>query len=143
MSEIWLDSVYTESEMLDVRVQGLWAFNVGKTNGMISKPGDTVGFVLRNDAGEVVGGMECSTYLMSMEIDVLWVSDACIGKGYGHLLVREAERRARELDCLMMHVTTYSFQAPDFYQRQGFTVYGTLDGFPDGIRLYHLKKVLA
>jgi len=31
----------------------------------------------------------------------------------------------------LAHLTTYSFQAPQFYQKNGFVVCGEIDGFPD------------
>ncbi|GAQ00024.1 hypothetical protein NIES2104_65890 [Leptolyngbya sp. NIES-2104] len=37
---------------------------------------------------------------------------------------------------------TFSFQAPEFYQKLGYTVFGELPDFPIGHRRLFLKKVL-
>jgi len=54
----------------------------------------------------------------------------------------EIENEAKALGCHFAHTTTYSFQAPLFYQKQGYTICGEIDGFPDDIKLYMLKKQL-
>ena len=54
----------------------------------------------------------------------------------------EAERIAREHGCTFAHTTTFSYQAPDFYQRLGYRIFGVIEGYPDGIKQYFLKKPL-
>jgi len=44
------------------------------------------------------------------------------------LVVEEAERIARRRGSRLIYLNTYSFQAPRFYEKQGFRRFG---GFPD------------
>jgi hypothetical protein len=37
---------------------------------------------------------------------------------------------------------TFEFQALPFYERRGYRVFGTLDGFPPGYRRFYLQKSL-
>lgn len=56
------------------------------------------------------------------EIEFLWVSDACRGKGAGSALLREAETIAKQHSCTCLKLFTNTFQAPDFYRKAGFTL---------------------
>ncbi|HSF18187.1 MAG TPA: hypothetical protein VLK65_21815 [Vicinamibacteria bacterium] len=38
-------------------------------------------------------------------------------------------------------LSTFDFQAPDFYRRFGYEVYATLPGYPPGHTDYYLRKI--
>lgn len=122
--------------------RNLLAYNVAATHGQLEKPDVTINLVVKDAEGTVLGGLFCDTFLHSLYIDVLWVDERIRGQGYGKALIDEAERLARSHGCTLAHTCTFSYQAPDFYQRQGYTVFGVLDDYPDGIRQYFLKKAL-
>jgi Acetyltransferases len=73
---------------------------------------------------------------------VLWVSESYRGQNIASRLLEEIEVEAQKAGCAFAHLTTYSFQAPLFYQKQGYAICGEIDGFPDGIKLFILKKQL-
>jgi hypothetical protein len=52
------------------------------------------------------------------------------------------EEEAKKKGCKLVHLDTYSFQAPEFYKKQGYDIFGILDGYPEGIKRYYLKKDL-
>lgn len=89
-----------------------------------------------------MGGVSGSTYLSSLEIEVLWVQEAYRGQKIASRLLEVIENQAKDAGCQIVHLTTYSFQAPLFYQKQGYVICGEVNGFPDDIRLYTLKKQL-
>ncbi|HSL28098.1 MAG TPA: GNAT family N-acetyltransferase [Anaerolineales bacterium] len=91
--------------------------------------------------GVVLGGLLGGTIWSWLYVDILWLSDALRGQGYGSRLLAEAERLARERGCIGSHLTTMSFQARDFYERYGYTVYGVLEDFPPGHRKFMLRKL--
>ena len=122
--------------------QNLIAHNVQATHELLRKPGIDIGLALKNDQGQVFGGIFCYTFLYCLYIDDLWIDERCRGMGYGKALLAEAERIARELGCSFAHTCTFSFQAPDFYQRNGYQIFGKLDDYPEGIIEYFLKKKL-
>lgn len=134
---------YDEQEFLNnVRINGLLKYNMAKTNGKLKEPDVEIMKVARDDRGIIIGGISGSTYLSSLEIEVLWVNEAYRGQSIASQLLKEIENEAKEAGCQLAHLTTYSFQAPQFYQKRGFVVCGEIDGFPNNIKLYILKKLL-
>lgn len=134
---------YDEQEFLNnVRINGLLKYNMAKTNGKLKEPDVEIMKVARDDSGIIIGGISGSTYLSSLEIEVLWVNEAYRGQSIASQLLKEIENEAKEAGCQLAHLTTYSFQAPQFYQKRGFVVCGEIDGFPNNIKLYILKKLL-
>ena len=122
--------------------RGLVGFNVAQTAGEVEKPGLDINVVLKDGEGKVWGGIFCATWLYSLYVDVLWIDERIRGQGYGRALLEEAERIAREHGCTFAHTTTFSYQSPEFYQRQGYTIFAAMDDYPDGIVQYFLKKRL-
>ena len=64
------------------------------------------------------------------------------GKGFGKELLSQAEEEARQRGAMHAYLDTFSFQAPGFYQKQGYEVFGQLDDFPTGHQRYFCKKKL-
>jgi GNAT superfamily N-acetyltransferase len=122
--------------------RSLFGYNVAQTTGLLQKPGIDVNLLLKDEEGRAWGGIFCETWLYSLYIDVLWIDERCRGQGNGRALIEEAERIAREHGCILAHTSTFSYQAPGFYQRMGYTTFAALDAFSDGITQYFLKKVL-
>lgn len=132
-----------EQEFLEsVRINGLLQYNLKKTNGKLHVPNENYVNIARNESGVIVGGISASAYLSSLEIEVLWVQEAYRGQNIASRLLGVIEERAKQDGCLLAHLTTYSFQAPLFYQKHGYIICGEINGFPDDIRLYTLKKQL-
>ncbi|MEW9077096.1 GNAT family N-acetyltransferase [Terrisporobacter glycolicus] len=125
-----------------VRINGLLNYNMKKTNGKLKVPNMEVANIARNEEGLIVGGISGVTYLSSLEIEVLWVQEDYRGQKIASRLLKEIEEQAKNVGCQIAHLTTYSFQAPHFYVKQGYVICGEIEGFPDNIRLYTLKKNL-
>jgi len=122
--------------------KNLYGYNVEKTDRLLQKPGIDINLVLKDESGQVLGGILCDTFLYSLYIDVLWLHDSLRGQGYGKALILEAERIAREHGCTFAHTCTFSYQSPEFYRAVGYSVFAVLEDYPDGIRQYFLKKRL-
>lgn len=97
---------------------------------------------LRDESGTIQGGVLGYMYRHCLFIDILWVDESCRGTGAGKALLLQAEAIARQWGATLVHLDTFSFQAPEFYQHCGYTVFGVLDGYRDGISRYYLKKNL-
>lgn len=80
----------------------------------------------------VVGGLRGVTFWRWLFVAWLWVEEKHRGQGLGAALLGAAEDEARRRGCIGAFVDTYSFQAPGFYQRQGYAVFGRLDDLPPG-----------
>ena len=68
------------------------------------------------------------------------MSDALRGKGIGRKLMADAEARALERGCHSAWVDTFSFQAPGFYPKLGYEVFGELD-YPPHKRIFLQKRL--
>jgi ribosomal protein S18 acetylase RimI-like enzyme len=99
--------------------------------------------VIRERAhGEILGGLLGRTAWEWLRIEFLYVAPAWRRAGWGTRLVRAAEKEAVKRLCRSAWVDSYSFQAPDFYERLGYTIFGSLDDYPAGHRRYFLQRRL-
>jgi GNAT superfamily N-acetyltransferase len=96
----------------------------------------------RDEAGRVVGGLSGATIWGWLEVKLLWVSEGARGGGLGGQLLDSAEAEARARGCHHAHLDTFDFQAPAFYERRGYQVFGRLDDFPRGHARFFLMKAL-
>jgi len=78
-----------------------------------------------------------------LEISIVWVDEEFRGKGIGTLLMNEIEEMGRRHGCTRAKVSSWEFQAPGFYEKRGYVVYGVLDNYPEGVRDFMLWKSLA
>lgn len=112
-----------------------------RAQGFVWQP-EPLTLVLRDDEGRIVGGAIGETNWGWLHLTVLAVSQDLRGQGWGSRLVREMERLAWDRGCHHVWVDTFSFQARPFYERLGFTVFGTLPHYPAGQERYFLSKPL-
>lgn len=100
--------------------------------------------ILRDGSGEVRGGLLGWTVWSWCHFDSLWVDESLRGRGWGKKLLEEGEEAARARDCELCDVDTFSFQARAFYEKAGYSLYGTLDGIGKGkIERYYFRKALS
>lgn len=104
----------------------------------------SIAFYLRDVKGTIVGGVYgnygCFNWLY---VDTLWVSDEARGHGNGSRLLQAIENEAIKNGCTSVYLDTFSFQAPEFYKKLGYTIFGELDNFPDGYSRIFLRKELS
>jgi N-acylglucosamine-6-phosphate 2-epimerase len=98
--------------------------------------------LIRNEAGEIQGGLIASTYWGWLEVNVLWIAEGLRRLGHGRTLLRMAEAEARTRGCGHVMLTTYSFQARGFYEKEGYRVVGEMAGYPQGAVYYWMRKDL-
>lgn len=99
-------------------------------------------FFLKNERGEILGGLLGGIWGGWLHITFLWVDDAVRGRDWGTRLMDEAEAYARERGCHSVELDTHSFQARPFYEARGYEVFGALDDYPTGHKKFFLKKKL-
>lgn len=134
-------SVEPDARPADVQAvqDGLRAFNVAN----IGDPGERpVHVFLRDDEGRVVGGVVGHIKWRWLYIAKLWVGDAWRGQGAGGRLMDAAEQYAREQGATDVSLDTFGNQARPFYEKRGYRLFGTLDGFPPGGQQFFLAKSL-
>ncbi len=92
--------------------------------------------------GEVFGGLIGEIYWGWFYLNLLFVREDLRGQGYGHRLLTQAEDEARKLGASQAFFDTFSFQAPEFYKKHGYQVFGELKDFPPGHTRYYMTKQL-
>lgn len=102
--------------------------------------GQPLELYLRDGAGALLGGLIAETYWGWLSVELLLVSESLRGQGYGRQLIEQAEQIARARGCGRAYLTTFSFQARDFYERLGYHVVGQLDDYPPGMAYYWMRK---
>ena len=97
---------------------------------------------LKNDAGNVFGGIQAFLDTESIYIDVLWVAEHLQKQGYGTKLLETAEREAINNGCMFSMVDTYDFQAEEFYVKNGYERIGEIKNYWHGHSKIFLRKKL-
>ncbi len=99
---------------------------------------------VRHGRGRLLGGLILESYWRESYIELLWLSERARGAGIGSRLIREAKRHAVQRGSRHIHLNTYSFQAPGFYEKQGYRRFASLKGSPKGAsRHFYVKKLAA
>ncbi|KOT37037.1 biotin transporter BioY [Streptomyces caelestis] len=94
--------------------------------------------------GGLAGGLVGHTWTAWLHVTYLWVDARHRGAGLGSGLLAEAERvAAAERACTASRVETWDFQAPEFYERQGYEVVCVIPDYPPGVTEYTLTKRLG
>ena len=131
------DKVEPADEAIVVR--GLLSYNEVRIGPSGEQP---VKFVARDSAGMVVGGILGHTRWRWLYIAKLWVDERARGHGLGTQLMEAAEDLARSRGCTDVSLDTFDYQARPFYEKLGYELFGTLEGYPPGSRQYYLRKQL-
>lgn len=126
----------TPDEIAVVR-EGLHRFNFAATG--LTQHHEVV-LLLRDAGGAVRGGLLGYVWGEWLHITDLWIADDCRRRGLGSQLLDRAEREAARFGARGAFLSTFDFQAPEFYKRCGYEVYGVLEGYPPGHTDYHLRK---
>jgi GNAT superfamily N-acetyltransferase len=92
--------------------------------------GMLLGGCIRNDAGDVVAGLNGHTWGGCCELSNVWVDERYRGRGLGTVLLRYAEAEAAARGCVQVVLATHSFQAPGFYEQLGYERKYAIEGRP-------------
>ena len=98
---------------------------------------------VRDDDGQIVAGLTGGTWAGYLEIQNLWVREDLRGQGLGRRLLLAAEQEARARGCTQVLLDTHDFQAPEFYKKLGYSVFGVFEGIGGRYNRYYLRKQLA
>jgi ribosomal protein S18 acetylase RimI-like enzyme len=97
---------------------------------------------LKNEKDNVVGGAIVTFLWNGMEINSLWIDESMRNQGWGRKLLRCVEEEGRKRGCTISYTNTFTWQAPEFYEKLGYKLYGNLDNFPLGSSLNYYYKQL-
>lgn len=93
--------------------------------------------------GELVAGVSGWTWGVAAGIGMTWVREQARGTGLGERLLADFETEARARGCTHVFVTSFTFQAPAFYEKQGYREIFRWEGVPTSDSAdVHLRKDL-
>jgi len=119
----------------------LRAYNLSHTGEMAF---ETVGILLRDPVTQdVVGGLYGKISYGWMFIELLSIPDSMRAQGMGTRLMLAAEEAALLKGCVGIWLDTFSFQAPGFYRKLGFSEFGHMADYPPGHQRYFFQKRLG
>lgn len=132
--------VYVEKP--DDAVWDVVGWGIDKYNAQKAGEGNSKGLccVLYSPTREVLGGLIGETHWGWFYISLLFLKEEWRGRGYGSRLLDAAEEEARKRGATHAYLDTFSFQAPEFYKRHGYEVFGELKDFPPGHQRYYMVK---
>lgn len=119
--------------------QGLDEFNFAAT-GTSADDQTSLTVKVVDGAGELIGGLAGWTWAGLFGIEMLWVRADSRKDGWGARILQAAEEEARRRGCDRACVSSFTFQAPGFYQRHGYAETGRTPGIPGGAADVHLFK---
>jgi len=107
------------------------------------KPFIGINRCIKDENGEIIGGiLACLALWNILSIDTLWVKKEYRNQGVAKELLSIVETEARDRGCSLAYLSTYDFQAKDFYFKNGYKIFGVLEDCPKDHKLYHLSKKL-
>ena len=141
MEEIYTITLENTPDSNDVCLvkKGLADFNRQKSGVSGSQ---MLNVFLRNARGITVGGLLGFTFGEWLHIQILWVEENVKGKGHGSRLIEAAENEAIKRGCKVADVSTFAFQAPEFYRKNGYEMFGELENAVGNHSIYFFRKNL-
>jgi GNAT superfamily N-acetyltransferase len=102
---------------------------------------ELVAIMLKDDVGQSIGGLWGELYYDWLFVELLFVPESLRGKGFGSKLLGEAERIAKTKGGTGIWLDTFSFQAPDFYEKHGYERFAALENYPRGKHRFFFRKI--
>jgi GNAT superfamily N-acetyltransferase len=130
-----------DAEHVALLLDGLLEYNVLETGIDDRRPLSIL--VKDPEMDRVVGGLTGYTSFGLWFVDVFYLPPALRGSGMGSEILRQAEQEARRRGCRAGWLYTIRFQAPDFYLKHGWRVFGEVSsGPPETSRVFMTKGLV-
>ena len=98
-------------------------------------------YLTREEEGNLIALLHAQQVLENIHIKALVVDKGHQKKGLGASLLAELEEKAEKAGVSSITLSTKSYQAKDFYLKQGYEIYASLEDVPQkGVTKYHLFK---
>jgi GNAT superfamily N-acetyltransferase len=99
--------------------------------------------IASDELGSTVGGAVGRTWGACCELQQLWVNPAHRRSAIGRGLMEVFEGEARNRACTLIYLETFSFQAPEFYEKCGFHRALVIRGFTQEVVKFIMQKPLS
>lgn len=129
-----------QKDDLAVIYNGLVEFNEPFLSSIYGK---AIACYARDDDGAIIGGLNGRILYSSLYIDLFWVHEKARGKGVGKSLLQAIEADAKKHLLETIFLDTFSFQAPEFYEKYEYLKVGELKNYPRrGITRFFYQKTI-
>lgn len=92
---------------------------------------------------KLVGGIVADKEYQTIHVSLLVITQDARGLSIGSKMLQEIETIAKEKGIIHITLTTRSYQAVDFYKKNGYTVFATLEDMPiEGVTKHYFDKRL-
>jgi ribosomal protein S18 acetylase RimI-like enzyme len=102
----------------------------------------TFGICIKNEMQNILGGAKGAILYGNLYVDALWINSKIRHQGWGTKLMAEAEKIGREHGCTFATVNTMDWEALPFYQKLGYNIEFTREGFENDSKMFMLRKKL-
>ena len=99
-------------------------------------------FIAENSDGRILGAITGRAYYNEVHIGDLIVDEACRGSGLGSRLVSAVEDNYRKKGYSFVTLTTFGFQAPEFYRKLGYRMEFIRQNEDPNLNKYFFRKDL-
>ena len=115
-------------------------YNASKIGPVVIEP---LAVCLRHpETDAIIGGLWGSFAADWLFVELLYVPDELRTRGIGSSLMRKAEEVAARRGCVGIKLDTFTFQAPGFYEKLGYRMFGKLVDHPKGHeQIYYFKNL--
>lgn len=111
-----------------------------QTKGM--QPMQGFSLAVKDATDQIVGGANGVIYYGCLYVDMLWIDKAARDLGIGSRLMQKAEELARQNKATFATVNTMDWEALKFYQKLGYEVEFTREGYDKDSKMFMLRKAL-
>lgn len=131
-------SFSTTQNKKDILVTFLEEYNIGNAEPYNETPFEFI--VEEND--QIIGGLSGYIGWRWMNIEILAVHPKYRNNGHGRTLLDKAIKYAQKKNCIGIRLSTVDFQAPEFYKKFGFEIYGILKNHPQNHKTFAMQRIL-
>lgn len=97
---------------------------------------------IKDQEENILGGVSGTSFYGSFYVDSLWVNKTLRHRGWGTKLMRAAEAIGKEHEAQFVTLNTMDWEALPFYQKLGYSVEFTREGYSKDSKMFMLRKNL-
>jgi len=135
--DLKIESVEHQAEVIQFLDDKVYEYNSSTIN---KYEGALFTKIIRDQNSNIIAGISGWTWALVSEITLLWVKEENIKNGLRKMLLKATEDEIIKKGCTTIVLRSYSFQAPLFYEKNGYKTLYILDDFPNGYKHYNLVK---
>ncbi len=97
---------------------------------------------IKDQKENIIGGICGTLFYGSLYIDSLWVDITLRHQGWGTKLMHAAEKIGKERGSSFIALNTMDWEALPFYQKLGYSIEFTREGYEKNSKMFMLRKNL-